>query len=605
MKQPRKLKRGKARAGRGGRKRASGGPTSSRLGAAQALLELTCTAPGEWDASIRRIVQYDAEVIHVERVSFWSLRDETTGIHCEAGYVASSGLFERGATILRSHHAAYFNALREARILEIEDVGTDARMTRELRAYCAAHGISSKLDVPVWVDGQLAGVLCHEQVGARRSWKAGDEDFAAGVGQVVASALAVRAQTSAEAGMRRAAFLDDVSRLILQSLDVQQIATRVLGLVVPRLADSAAFWTLNREGALEYLGSTDADPHLADVVVDLARVATRAGVPRISTNVVVQGQSLLVPSISPAALKRAGFGPRQRARFAKLGVRTAMVVPLAVAGKASGAVMLFARSRHYGSDDLQLAEDVAERVAAALENARLYEMTRDAVRSRDDFLLLASHELRTPLAALQLISDDVLRRGHSGPATGGQAIATQVRRLSALVQHMVDALQIRADGITLALESCDLATIVEECVKRVARRARRAGSAMRLRAESPLPGRWDRARVALLVDDLLDNALKFGAGKPIEIDLRRDEPGAVLRIRDHGMGIPPALRTSIFAPFERGVPKEHFGGLGLGLYIAKAIAEAHRGSIAVTSRVGKGSTFVVRLPLDGERDEAT
>jgi GAF domain-containing protein len=179
----------------------SSGSTRSRHGAAQALLELTCARPEEWDASIRRIVQFDAEVIHAERVSFWSVRDETRSIHCEASYVASSGLFERGATITRSHHMAYFKAIREARILEIADVARDDRITRDLQAYCVAHGISSKLDIPVWVDGQLAGVPCHEHVGAKRRWKAGDEDFAAGVGQVVASALAVRATTHAEATM--------------------------------------------------------------------------------------------------------------------------------------------------------------------------------------------------------------------------------------------------------------------------------------------------------------------------------------------------------------------------------------------------------------------
>jgi signal transduction histidine kinase len=382
---------------------------------------------------------------------------------------------------------------------------------------------------------------------------------------------------------------------------VQQITTRVLGLVVPRLADCAIVWTLNRAGALEYVRSTHVDPRLADVVVRLARAATGAGMRRLSINVARQGQSLLLANVSPSVLERMGFGPSQRALFAELGVRTGIAVPLAIAGKTSGVMTLFASSRHYRSEDLELAGDVGERAAAAIENAHLYEVARGAIQARDDFLVLASHELRTPLAALQLISDEMVRRGPSGETTGGQAIASQVRRLSVFVEHMVDALQIRAEGLSLAPESCDLATIVEDCVKRATRRARRAGSTMSLSAESPLPGRWDRARVAQLVDDLLDNAIKFGAGKPIEVDARRDATSAVLKVQDHGIGIPRELHASIFAPFGRGVRRDNYGGLGLGLYIAKAIAEAHGGSIHLTSHVGKGTAFVLRLPLAGER----
>jgi signal transduction histidine kinase len=104
-----------------------------------------------------------------------------------------------------------------------------------------------------------------------------------------------------------------------------------------------------------------------------------------------------------------------------------------------------------------------------------------------------------------------------------------------------------------------------------------------------------------VVDRLLDNAIQFGQGKPIEVALERNGTQAVLVVRDHGLGIAAERLPSIFAPFERAVPKERFGGLGLGLYIAKSIIEAHGGSIAVTSRLAEGAVFVVRLPLASER----
>ncbi len=573
--------------------------TGLNRGTAQALLELASAKHGEdWAESMRRIVQLDAEVISIERVSFWSLRDEPASIHCEAGYVASSGAFEHGASLLRSDHPAYFDAILKARIVSVDDVYGDPRV-HELRDYCLARGISSMLDVPVWLDGRLAGVLCHEHVGAKRRWSAVDEDFAVGVGQVVASTLAVRAQTCAEAASRRAAFLDSVSRLITRSLEMNDIASSTLGLVVPQLADFAMIWALLSDGFLKGIGSTHADPTMRRLVEEVMLAATEAKVPGL----LHQGQSLLVPNASPTALRRYGVPKAQRARFATLGLRTAMLVPLAIAGKVVGVMALFATHRHYRGEDLGLAEGVGARVAGALENARLYEVARDAIRARDDFLVLAAHELRTPLAALQLMADGVLRRGRrgggAGEIMGDDAQARQVRRLSALVEHMFDALHIRAEGMALSLESCDLATIVKERVERSGERAQCVGCAISVSAESSVPGRWDCARVGQLVDELLDNAIKFGRGHPIEITADRDAANAVLTVRDHGIGIPADRLALIFSPFERSVPKENFGGLGLGLFIAKAIVEAHRGSIVATSRLGEGSTFVVRLPLAG------
>ena len=107
----------------------------------------------------------------------------------------------------------------------------------------------------------------------------------------------------------------------------------------------------------------------------------------------------------------------------------------------------------------------------------------------------------------------------------------------------------------------------------------------------------ERAHIERVVFGLLDNAIKFGERKPIEVSVRRDGRRPRWRSAIKAVGIPADRLTSIFAPFERAVPKEHFGGLGLGLYVAKAIVEAHGGSIGAQSRVGEGTTLVVRLPL--------
>jgi signal transduction histidine kinase len=315
-----------------------------------------------------------------------------------------------------------------------------------------------------------------------------------------------------------------------------------------------------------------------------------------------QNQSFLVPEASGSVLKRRGMTQEQCDRFARLGVRSAIVVPIALAERVVGALALLATHRNFADDDLTLAEDVGERVAAAVENARLYQAARDALRARDDFLVLAAHELRTPLAALKLVVDKSLRDGPRASQTGGppesESIARQVKRLSRLVEHMLDACRIRAEGITLKLGACDLGAIARERVNASEDRARRAGSTIAVSGASSVVGRWDQARLAQLVDALVDNAIKFAGGKPIEVDVGRNGTQALLTVRDHGMGIPAERMNSLFSPFGRTVSKEQFGGLGLGLYVAREIAQAHGGSIDVTSHLEEGTTFVVRLPLE-------
>jgi signal transduction histidine kinase len=263
-------------------------------------------------------------------------------------------------------------------------------------------------------------------------------------------------------------------------------------------------------------------------------------------------------------------------------------------------MVLLSASRRFDRKDRELAEEVAPRVATALENARIHGMAREAIRARDDFLALIAHELRTPLTALQLVTDDQQRKAQRGgdadAARRTEEIARHVRRFSSVVENVLEASRIRAEGVKLALGSCDLVAVVEGCVARLAERAQRAGSSITVRSEAPIVGQFDRERIERVVVSLLDNAIKFGAGKPIEVSVRRDAAQAEVAVRDHGLGIPEDRLRAIFAAFERAVSKDHFGGLGLGLYVAKAIVDAHGGLIGAQSGA-EGTTFIVRLPL--------
>jgi signal transduction histidine kinase len=571
-------------------------------------LELRSTPGEDWAASIRHTVQFDADVLHVERVSFWSFSEATSSIRDQTGYVVSTWSFERGRTLYDSDAPEYFAALRRGDMLFIDDVESDPRC-RGLLEYCRTRGISSMLDVPVWVKGRLAGVLCHEHVGPKRTWTSHEADLAVAASHMVASALAARADTRAELAAFRASFLDDLSQGLFRFLDSHEIASRAADLVLPTLGQGSIIWTLNGDGVLEWRAANYTDPERRASVIEAIRtVALESGASTLAKLVTLQHQSVLVSELTPAVLDAYAATDSQRALLSKLEIRTAMAVPLAVADNPFGVMVFFASERQFDADDLDLAREATDRIAAALENARLYSLAREAIRARDDLLVLTAHELRTPLTALRLSADASLERAR---ASGNRCeekrwdrVDRQVHRLGSLVERLLEALRFRAEGIALARGPCALAEVADRSVNAVKERAHLAGSTIVLRVQAASTGLWDGPRLERVVTELLDNAIKFGAKKPIEVVVDRDGSHAVLTVRDHGPGIAPDRVAGIFAPFERAVPKEHFGGLGLGLYLAKTIVDAHHGSLLVQSRPGEGATFVVRLPLaDHSRDE--
>ena len=259
-----------------------------------------------------------------------------------------------------------------------------------------------------------------------------------------------------------------------------------------------------------------------------------------------------------------------------------------------------------GADRIvSIARDITERKRTQLERELLYHEAIDAVRARDEFLSVASHELRTPLSTLQLQIQMLLQPPRRSP----QAVLSreqmtpklemafkQIVRLTRLIEELMDVSRITAGRLRLQLQEIDLAAVVRDVVGRLGEEASRTHSPIEVSAVTPVVGKWDLIRVEQVVTNLLTNAFKFGGGKPI--DIRVEERGAIARlvVVDHGIGIDPEDVERIFHRYEQAVSSRAVGGLGLGLYIARQIVEAHGGTIRVESQPGAGSTFTVDLP---------
>ncbi|MCY1021138.1 PAS domain S-box protein [Pyxidicoccus sp. MSG2] len=249
--------------------------------------------------------------------------------------------------------------------------------------------------------------------------------------------------------------------------------------------------------------------------------------------------------------------------------------------------------------------DISEARQAESERVRLLREAEEAVRVRDEFLTVAAHELRTPLTSLRLQLQLLLRQLALGSpelatklASRSEALERQVGRLAGLIYTLLDVSRLTAGRLTLEPREVDLGLLVEQVSQAFRDEFQRMGITLTVRdAGQPLVGLWDPLRVEQVVGNLLSNAVRYGAGTPVEVRLGREGDMAMVTVKDQGIGISQDDLSRIFGKFERAVSERHYGGLGLGLYITRQIVDAMNGSIQVESSPGQGATFTVRLPL--------
>ncbi len=415
---------------------------------------------------------------------------------------------------------------------------------------------------------------------------------------------------------RRATFLAEASRLLGASLDMHATLQRIVRLAIPTMADFCIV-DLLEERRIKRVAIAHADSVQEALLVELQqRFPPDWDSPQPAVRVLHSGRPELLEDITPAVLLDHTRSGDHAELMRRIGVRSHMAVPLIARGQVLGAINLGITSsaRRYQTEDIALAEDLANRAALAIDNARLYKEAREAIDLRDEFLSIASHELRTPLTPLQLLVKLLLSRVEElakGPTPRAwleqrlERIARQGNRLERLVKELLDVSRISGGHLRVELELVDLTEIVREAEQRLEESGELARSGSRLVVElgEKVIGHWDRIRLEQVVENLLLNALKYGQANPVTVRVRASGSTAILTIQDQGIGISPEHRERIFGKFERAVSARHYGGLGMGLYIVNQVVRALEGTVEVESAPEVGSTFIVKLPLAGPRQE--
>jgi signal transduction histidine kinase len=248
----------------------------------------------------------------------------------------------------------------------------------------------------------------------------------------------------------------------------------------------------------------------------------------------------------------------------------------------------------------QRAEKALNETLEALQRAN--EELKHAIDARDDFLASASHELRTPITSLRLQFDLARRSINKLPSVPPEVsrffrVADgQIGRLVVLIDTLLDFALIQAGRLRLNLELVDLGEVVKSAIEREAEQLKNAGNTLELDLSEELIGIWDRSRLEQVLAHLLSNASKYAPGVKIRIEARHENGKVRLIVHDYGDGIPKEEQDKIFERFQRLHPVSHISGLGLGLFISRALVQAQGGKIWVESIPHEGSLFVLELP---------
>ncbi|HUE75497.1 MAG TPA: GAF domain-containing protein [Chloroflexota bacterium] len=432
-----------------------------------------------------------------------------------------------------------------------------------------------------------------------------------GAGEFLCHVGVKRDVTERKRTERAQRLLTEAGNVLANSLDHEKTLSNVARLMVPALADWCVVHMFDTDGQLRRVTLAHADPSKQELAKKLEKFRPVPASPlsRVA-NVMRTGVPELIEEFTDSYLESVTENAAHRRLLRELGCESGMAVPLRARGRVLGAIALFSTQpvQPHSLADLVLATELARRAALAVDNARLFQEARQAIKLRDEFLSVAAHELKTPITSLRGFAQLIVRRldktGSIDPDQIHQALLAidqQSSKLARLVTQLLEVSRIEAGRLALEPVSTDLSRLVESIVETT------RGSSAEHEIVAVVPPEVivvaDALRLEQVLTNLLDNAIKYsptGGRIDVEVSATGDETVRIA-VRDHGIGVPVEHHKRIFDRFYQAHADDYYSGMGLGLYVSRQIVDLHGGRITVESPPDGGSRFVVVLPMDGRR----
>ncbi len=460
------------------------------------------------------------------------------------------------------------------------------------------------------ITGMELAIESRTEVGTPRHWLLGFYPVLVD-GETTGTVAIALEITSRKRVEQSFAQLARTSQALASSLDLATTLRNAAASFVPVQADLAAVFLCDEMGRFTLATSIHADASRTETTEQALATARIDASPALA-QLARFGSTIRYEVLGDDDL-RALSGASTPSALAALGLCSAVALPLVAQGRVNGAALLArqATRRPYSAHELPLAEETARRAAVAIENARLFELSRheqirveEANRAKDEFLAVVSHELRTPLNAM-LGWSKMLLSGVLEPTQGRralEAIERNARAQAQLVEDLLDISRVITGKLRIKLEPVDIASVLDAAIEVVRPAAAAKGVTIETifgAEDAPLLGDADRLQQILW--NLVSNAVKFTPqGGRVDVTLGRSREGCTVTVADTGQGVAPEFLPHMFDRFRQeggGTTRKH-GGLGLGLAIARHLAELHGGTIeAFSDGPGRGARFVMKLPV--------
>lgn len=468
-------------------------------------------------------------------------------------------------------------------------------------------GIHALYGVPLLHEGRVIGVA---QMGSRTAYDFSDDDQ-----QLLrtmaqrATSLIIQAQLmerlmrdirQRKEAEQAQALLVEAGAVLAQSLDMDTTLKSIASLAVAYLADYCMLDLQGGDGQLHRLEVQARDPARKALIHQTMAYPPRLGSPSPVARVFETGISH-VAEITPEWLNQAAQSPEHRAMLQALDPRSSVILPLKARGRTLGVINLASREprRMSRASMIQVAQGLADRAAIAIDNARLYQEAREAVKVREDVVAIVSHDLRNPLNAISLSASTLIKREELDERTAKTAtrIYAAADRAHRLIRDLLDFTQARVGGIPLSPREVSLGELVRQVVEEIQSAFPERSLELRLGNVGTVDA--DPDRLAQVLSNLLGNAVQHSpASTPVRVEARLEGDGVLVEVHNEGAPIPAELLPVLFEPFQRGREARTGtgGSLGLGLFISRQIVQAHGGRIEVRSAPGVGTAFTVWLP---------
>jgi len=397
-------------------------------------------------------------------------------------------------------------------------------------------------------------------------------------------------------------FLAEANVVLSASLDYEQTLGAVAQLVVQHNVDWCVVDVIDEHAQIRRLKVASANPANTALCAVLEQMPPDRDLPHLMRSVTETKRPVVVEEVTPQYLDSLAQGPKHLQAMLATGILSFVAVPLLLRGQSLGAMLLGSStpSRVYGHRDLRFAEALADRVAVAIENARLYRASVDATQLRDHVLGVVAHDLRNPLNAI-LLQAGVLKRRGAEPDRRSRKPAETIERaathMNRLIQDLLDVAQMESGQLTIKRRRLSAHELIVEAVDMQTPLASASSIELRVDEDREVPEVWgDRDRLLQVFENLIGNAIKFTkAGGCITVGATSRDHEVVFRVADTGSGIAPENLPRVFDRFWQAT-RANRQGAGLGLPITKGIVEAHGGRIWLESTPNRGTTFSFTIP---------